>query len=81
MLTLILRQGLGLVLAGVSVGLVTATGLGKLLSGLLFGVDYRDAATFLFVTLVLATVGVAASVLPAYRASRVDFVRSLNSDY
>ncbi len=79
-LALILRQGLGLVLAGLLAGLAGASGLGLLLSRLLFGVRPLDLATFAAVTLILAAVGTAASLLPAHRASRADPVRALHSD-
>jgi ABC-type antimicrobial peptide transport system permease subunit len=60
------------VLAGIGVGFAGALASGRLLEGLLFGVERSDPGTFLLVPVVLSAVAILASWLPARRAMRVD---------
>jgi predicted permease len=69
---MVLRQGLVLSGTGIILGLVAASGLTRLMGALLFGVDPLDPLTFAGVALSLLLVALAASYLPARRASRVD---------
>jgi putative ABC transport system permease protein len=71
-LGMVLRQGLWLAIGGTAVGLVGALIASHLMAGLLYGVRPTDPLTFLGVTLVLTTVALAASYIPARRAMRVD---------
>jgi putative ABC transport system permease protein len=59
-------------LIGVATGLVASYFLTHLLSGLLFGVQPTDPATFAAVGLLLIGVSLFASYIPARRAMRVD---------
>jgi len=70
--SLVLRQGMVLVVAGVALGLVGAVGLTRLISQLLFNVSALDAATFVSTPLLLSGVALLACYLPARRAARVD---------
>ncbi len=76
---LVVRQGMTMVLIGLLIGLVAAIGASRLLAGMLFGVSTTDPATFAAVLLVLGTVALLASYLPARRASRVDPMTALRS--
>ncbi len=76
-LGMVLRQGMTLVAAGVAAGLLTAFGLTRLMSKLLFGVSATDPVTMVAVSLVLAVVAVVASFIPARRATRVDPIVAL----
>jgi putative ABC transport system permease protein len=71
-LKLILKQGLLLVLTGIALGLTAALVLTRWLEKLLFGVSPTDTLTFVAVSLILAVVGLAACLVPARRAARVD---------
>ncbi len=71
-LRLVLRQGLGLTLAGIGVGLAGAAGLTRYLASLLYGVTPQDAFTFIAAASLLVLVGLLACYLPARRATRVD---------
>jgi putative ABC transport system permease protein len=68
----VLRQAVLVVGLGAAVGFVLALALSQLLSSLLFEVSATDPAVFVAITLLLLAVGVAAGLLPARRATRVD---------
>ena len=70
--SLVLWRGLALVLAGLALGLAAVSWATSLFTGLLFGVAPTDPAVLASVALLLGLVGLAASSLPAYRATRVD---------
>jgi putative ABC transport system permease protein len=59
---------------------VGALALGRVLSSVIYGVSARDAATFATVALVMTAVGLLASTLPAYRATRVDPMKTLREE-
>ncbi|MBV9888080.1 MAG: ABC transporter permease, partial [Acidobacteria bacterium] len=71
-LSLILKRGSLLALYGIAIGLITSLALSGLLSSFLFGVRATDPLTFLAVASILALVALAASYIPAHRATRVD---------
>jgi len=71
-LRLIVFQGAPLVFGGVVIGLAGAFALTRLMDGLLFGVTATDPVTFVAVPVLLIVVGLAASLIPARRATRVD---------
>jgi len=71
-LGLVMKQGVGLIAAGLLVGLAGALAVTRWLSTLLFGVKATDPYTFAGVAVVLFAVGVLASYLPARRATKVD---------
>jgi len=76
-LFLILRQGVLLIIIGLSLGLAAALALTRLLSGLLFGVTAADLGTFMTISLLLFSVALAACYLPARRAMRIDPLSAL----
>jgi predicted permease len=78
-LRMVLRQGLSLSLAGILVGAAAAGILTRLLARLLFQVSTTDPVTFGVVAGTFLAVGVAASCLPAWRATRVDPLIALRS--
>lgn len=69
---LILRQGLVWIGIGLALGFTAALALTRVMESLLFGVGARDPVTFVAVAVVLSAVAVAACLLPARRAARVD---------
>jgi ABC-type antimicrobial peptide transport system permease subunit len=71
-LQMVLRQGLGLALAGAAVGLVGAVVVSHLMTGLLYGVRPTDPLTFTGVALLLIAVALLACYVPARRATKVD---------
>ncbi|MFP2934429.1 ABC transporter permease, partial [Pyxidicoccus sp. 3LG] len=68
----VVRRGGGLVLLGSAIGTVAALALARLLSSFLYGVSAVDPLSLAGATLALLAVGVAAALLPAWRASRLD---------
>jgi len=69
---LMIVQGLKPTFIGIAIGLATAFALGRLVSSIIYGVSARDFTTFAVVTLLLILVSLAASIIPALRATRVD---------
>jgi putative ABC transport system permease protein len=77
---LVVRQGMQLAGIGIAVGLVGALGLTRVMNSLLFGVSTTDALTFATVPALLAAVAFAATVIPAWRATRVDPMVALRQE-
>jgi putative ABC transport system permease protein len=72
---LVLRQGLGVTLAGIVAGMLASAWSTRLLSTHLYGVSPHDALTFVLVPLLILVFGVLACLVPARRAARVDAFR------
>ncbi len=79
-LRLIVSEGLGVALGGVGLGLACAAVFTKLMAELLFGVTARDPLTFGVGGVLLLTVALAASYIPARRATRVEPVIALRTE-
>jgi len=79
-LWLILRQGLVLAAVGLVAGTTAAIALTRLISGLLFGVTPADPLTFAAVAAILLAVAVAATLLPALRATGIDPLSALRAE-
>jgi len=77
---MIVGQGVRVLAAGIAIGAVLALAATRFLGTLLFGVEAFDAGTYLGVSAVMVLVGLAASYLPARRASKVDPLVSLRSE-
>ena len=78
--TLIVGDGVRVVIAGVVFGLLIAFAGGRWLAPLLFNVSARDPLVFAAVAGVLVAIAIAASALPALRAARVDPSRALRAE-
>lgn len=76
----VLREALLLTIAGVAIGLPLAYMAARTLRSLLFGITQADPVTFAGVTLFFVAIGLAASIVPARRAARVDPVIALRAD-
>jgi putative ABC transport system permease protein len=79
-LCLILKQGAGLTLLGIVVGVAGALAAGQLLRNQLLGVSPADPLTFVIVALLLSVIALSACFFPAWRASRTDPVAALKTE-
>ena len=69
---MVVLEGMKPTLLGVGVGTVGALALGRALSSLIYEVKPTDPLTFLVVTALLAAIALLATIIPAYRAAKVD---------
>ena len=79
-LRMVVLQGMKPTMIGVAIGLAGALALGRVLSSVIYGVSARDLATFSTVAVVMTGVGLLASTLPAYRATKVDPMKTLRDE-
>jgi ABC-type antimicrobial peptide transport system permease subunit len=80
LVALVLRHGGWMSAIGIVVGLGSALMLSSFAEKLLFGVERTDPATYISVAAVLAAVALAATILPARRATRVDPALALRAE-
>jgi putative ABC transport system permease protein len=78
-LWLVIARGLRLALAGIAIGIAGSLALTRLMKDLLFQVSPTDPATFCGIAILFVTVALAASLIPAWRATRVDPMASLRA--
>jgi putative ABC transport system permease protein len=77
---LVLGESSRIVAVGVGLGILAAIGLSRLVASLLFGISARDPWVIATAAAVLLAVGLAASVVPGWRAARVDPSTALRAD-
>ena len=80
LLALVTRQAMGLVAVGIGLGLAGSLVATKLLVSLLYGVSPLDAPAWIAATLTLGLAGLAAALLPAWRAARADPIAALRAE-
>jgi putative ABC transport system permease protein len=79
-LSLIMKNGLTLVLTGIMIGVGSAFGLTRFLATLLFGIEPTDSVTFVVVASVFFVIAMLAALIPALRATRVDPLIALRDE-
>jgi ABC-type antimicrobial peptide transport system permease subunit len=79
-LGMVLKDGMALVGVGLVVGVIGALALGRVVASLLYGTSTTDAPTFAVIAAALALVALAALVIPARRATRIDPISALRSE-
>jgi predicted permease len=79
-LRLILNRGIALAAAGIGAGVAGSLALGRVLSGILFGVPPTDFVTLAAASLSLAAVSLAAAAIPARRATKLDPTATLRAE-
>jgi len=67
-----LHRGLVLSVSGLVLGIAASLSLTRYIASLLFATSAVDVLTFVAVTLILLVVSILSSIIPAYRASRLD---------
>ncbi len=80
LVSLVVRQGLGLAAIGIAAGVAAALALSRVLSSLLYGVGAADPLTYAVIVVAVAAIALAASYVPARRAARVHPARVLRSE-
>ena len=78
--TLVLRQGILVIGAGLAAGLVLAFAVGRLITGFLYQVKPLDAWTYVAVALALPAIGLTAALLPARRAASIQPMQALREE-
>jgi putative ABC transport system permease protein len=73
-------QGLTVSMAGIGIGLAGAAAASQVAASVLFGIRPLDGVTFGAVALILALVSLAAVMIPARRASRIEPMQALRHD-
>src|SRR3954454_17930234 len=76
----VVLDGLRPTLTGIVIGTAAAISLSRVLATLIYGVNGTDASTYVAVSALLGGVGVFASIIPAYRATLIDPVRTLRDE-
>ena len=76
-LRMVIVEGMKPTLLGVVLGTVGALAMGHVLASLIYGVKPTDPLTFLVVAVLLAAIALFATIIPAYRASKVDPLAAL----
>jgi putative ABC transport system permease protein len=76
----VIIEGMSPALVGVAAGTIAALASAKVMRTLVFGVSASDPLTLAAVAATLALVALIASVVPAYRASRLDPVKVLRAE-
>jgi putative ABC transport system permease protein len=79
-LRMVLLEGLRPTFIGVAIGTVAAVSLSRVLATLIYGVKATDVSTYVAVAAILTGVSLVASIMPVYRATRVDPVRTLRDE-
>lgn len=76
----VVLDGLRPTLIGIAIGTAAAILLGHVLATLIYGVQTTDPSTYVAVATLLVGVGFVASIIPAYRATRIDPIRILRDE-
>ena len=76
----VLRGAGAVTLGGIALGLAVAAASARMIEGLVYGVAPRDPVSFTVSTLLVIAVALAASLLPARRAARVDPIDALRAE-
>jgi putative ABC transport system permease protein len=76
----VVGEGVSLILIGLAFGLAGAVAISRMLASLLFGITATDGVSFAVVAGLLLVVGLVASAIPAFRASRIDPLEALRVD-
>jgi putative ABC transport system permease protein len=77
---MVVVEGMIPTLIGLSIGIAGALALGRILTTLIYGIQASDPLTFVAVSALLVIVALLASLIPAYRAARVEPIKALREE-
>ena len=75
-----MARGLRVAVVGCAAGIALTAALGRVVSGMLYGISTHDPMTLAGVVAIVIAVSVGASLVPALRASRLDLTRILREE-
>jgi putative ABC transport system permease protein len=79
-LRLVVTEGMKPALLGLALGVVGALALGRVVASFIYGIAAYDPLTFAAVAMLLGAVALLASIIPAYRAARIEPTRALREE-
>jgi ABC-type antimicrobial peptide transport system permease subunit len=79
-LRLIVNEGMKPAITGILIGLAGALALGRVIASLIYGISATDPLTFAAVAALLSLVALLASIIPAYRAAKIEPTRALREE-
>jgi putative ABC transport system permease protein len=79
-LTLVVGEGLKLSVAGIAIGLAGAFAITRVMASMLVGVNPTDPITFAAIVVLFGVIAMAASWIPAHRASRLDPIQAIRQE-
>jgi putative ABC transport system permease protein len=79
-LRLVVTEGMKPALLGLALGVAGALALGRVVASFIYGIASYDPLTFAAVAALLATVALLASIIPAFRAARIEPTRALREE-
>jgi putative ABC transport system permease protein len=79
-LRLVVTEGMKPALLGLALGVAGALALGRVVASFIYGIAPYDPLTFAAVAALLATVALLASIIPAFRAARIEPTRALREE-
>ena len=77
---MVIADGMRPILIGMGIGFAASLALGRVVASLLYGVRATDPLTFFVVAFLLIAIGVLATIVPAFRATRVEPIRTLRDE-
>jgi ABC-type antimicrobial peptide transport system permease subunit len=77
---MVVVEGMIPTLIGLIIGIAGALALGRILTSLIYGIQASDPLTFVAVSALLLIVALSASLIPAYRAARVEPIKALREE-
>jgi ABC-type antimicrobial peptide transport system permease subunit len=79
-LRMVVTEGMTPTLIGMAIGLAGALALGRVLATLIYGIQATDPLTIASVSILLLVVALVASIIPAYRATRIEPIKALREE-
>jgi putative ABC transport system permease protein len=77
---MVVTEGMTPTLIGLIIGIAGALALGRILATLIYGIQASDPLTFIAVSALLLIVALSASLIPAYRAARIEPIKALREE-